>query len=1074
MKKSREELKGKFVTGAKPQEEDYHNALDSYVHKDELAEAVEAMDLKGEPGEDAHQPMRGWYESAEAIPTEGAQEGDYAYVKGAGSTVASVYAWNGTAFADTGKEVDVSGAGSFGDGTPVYAVRIVDGLGGGGPKDVLSANQGRLLNNKVSALALRQLSAAVEEECVGMLDGFDDISGYIDSGTLKFADNANAAYKVFPVDNVAVVKVTANSSANTYVYQLTEAWAGHAAGSPAPLAAFHTYPISLTPGEEVEFPVVSDARHLYIYVRNTSGDDTTPASLKLTGRNAVAERSTLISLSPANKPYVRPTNTSSTSTSNKNQWHNTASHARAVNTGSAGSLLRVTANESNNAYVAVLAVTTVVVNHRAIFAAAYGGDGGWSGSTNLNRGGTVAVPAGSTIDIYVPDDTAAVMFYYGAADTDTHAPARVERIRYSVVSIDDKIADGLGQAIDTALPDTPSDTRVPSTRLLAASLDTLRGLIPDSELTQIFTPVAIPSDLSASRYNSYIGFSDQGTNPKKWIITNNYCSWLMPVSPGDTYRVTAAAERRTGIAFLTSSTKGTSASTPAWAAGNNQVTAIPAGETRLFTAPDDAVVMYIYMGPKEGGGVPAAIGRLVTAQQAVDGINTRIDNIADELNQGTGILDLYPDSEMLPRFLQLQGNEYKYDDDTQKAVNDCVVFAQVSDCHGGSNTSGSTTNKNSKANWQRFVTFAKHWADKGCLDDVIDTGDIVANKFANLLDEWRADDDNFTARIKVCIGNHDIASASSSGAEASETNPQINLPAYNKFIAPCVGSWLDEGVVLPPDHDTQGKCYYYKDYTKTAGNGRTMKLRALFLDAMGWGKDTNTTAPADAQKTWLEAVLADALTGGFMVCIFMHFAPQEVTRIPCSFSSASTNKLNAPSTYNHLVHQVASVVYDFQLQGGRFVGYFVGHVHRTFVGTLSGSVTSGGDTVNLSDAPFQQLVFATDNAMMGLSGTSHMQDGVRKSGTPSHDSFWVVAVNTSGNVKLLKVGFNTDKYGRRRDMLMVRTASYPAFDPTVTTYQPGTVLYKNGTLWQLVNPVVADGRTDWAASDKIPYSRIVE
>ncbi|MBR6899922.1 MAG: hypothetical protein IKN29_06490 [Bacteroidales bacterium] len=72
MKKSREELKEKFVTGAKPQEKDYHDAMDSYVHKDELAEAVEAMDLRGEPGEDAHQPMRGTYVLVNGV-VEGAQ-----------------------------------------------------------------------------------------------------------------------------------------------------------------------------------------------------------------------------------------------------------------------------------------------------------------------------------------------------------------------------------------------------------------------------------------------------------------------------------------------------------------------------------------------------------------------------------------------------------------------------------------------------------------------------------------------------------------------------------------------------------------------------------------------------------------------------------------------------------------------------------------------------------------------------------------------------------------------------------------------------------------------------------------
>lgn len=154
MKKSREELKEKFVTGAKPQEKDYHDAMDSYVHKDELAEAVEAMDLRGEPGEDAHQPMRGTYVLVngvvEGAPTEGVEVGDTINVVDRSEDPATMtqYRWDGTAWVDTGVEVSV-GEARFKDGTEVGLVEIVDDLERGGHNNVPSAEAVKGLNARL-------------------------------------------------------------------------------------------------------------------------------------------------------------------------------------------------------------------------------------------------------------------------------------------------------------------------------------------------------------------------------------------------------------------------------------------------------------------------------------------------------------------------------------------------------------------------------------------------------------------------------------------------------------------------------------------------------------------------------------------------------------------------------------------------------------------------------------------------------------------------------------------------------------------------------------------------------------
>ena len=1035
-------------------------------------------------------PVKGLYNStgdlAEAHPSP--TLGDYAYVVATipdpqddSQTVDVIKIYecaDGESWTDTGRLFQPENNQEFASGEPLNQVRIAKTLANLGINDVLSAR----LGNQILQNILRK---AVNEEFLELLNAANPVSGYISSSTLNFTDNANASYKIIPVDNIAAVTVKANITANCYIYFLKQ-WTGHTAGTTAPLVDFQNYGIVVSPDSQLTIPVVADAKFMYVYTSNTEGQDTTPVSLLFTGREAATTKESTLTLTPTNNRYVRPFNNSS---GDKNTWHSSANFARAVATSAAnrGSILRVTGHASNGSYVAVLAETGIPANggnKRALFAQAYGARTGY--------GGTVTIPAGQTVELYIPDDTAEVMFYYGNKDTDTYAPQSVVRVTSAVESIDDKISISLADTIDTSLPAQPSDNKVPSSALLAALLQTLRQDIPSVDMLTVLQAVSIPS-ATANSYQYFIGFNDESTSgrDKKWY-SSTIKSWLMPVAPGEEYLVTASPDGRAGIAFLTSNVKGASASTPAWATGYDHVVEVPAGESLLFTAPTDAVVMYVYMANGSGtynsrGAAPQKIEKRLSLSTAIDALNSRIDNIADELNQGSGILDLYPDSLMLPKFRQLRNNEY--DDDT--AISHCFLFAHVSDCHGGSNTSGSTTNKTSKSNWQRFISFAKHWSDNGFLDDVVDTGDIVANKQANLLDEWRTDPDDFTKHVKICIGNHDIANQGSNGAENTETDQttRINLPAYTKFIEPNAQTWRDEGVVFPDNADTQGKCYYYKDYTKSSEGNRSVTLRAVFLDFMGWGKNTNTgenPAPADAQKGWLESVLADALESGFMVCIFMHSAPLGIRKIDCPFSSASANSLNPQSQYNSLVFQVASVVYQFQEQGGRFVGYFVGHSHRTFIGSLSGSVTNSvGDTVSLDNAPFQQLVFVTDNALMGLSGEYCAHDGLRTPNSPSHDSFWIIAVNASGTVKLLKIGFNLDKYMRLRDTVMVRTGSYPSFDPSLTDYTSGTVVIKDGLLWKILTPVVVpavgtEGQpgyvapyTDWTASDKLPFSRIV-
>ena len=95
-------------------------------------------------------PFKGTYLDTDTLPTEG-QAGDYIYVVNTSVTprTANVYAWNGTAFADTGKSVEDFGQ-AFASGQAVNEVKIKDEAGEDvtGPAGVLSSVAGKNINDR--------------------------------------------------------------------------------------------------------------------------------------------------------------------------------------------------------------------------------------------------------------------------------------------------------------------------------------------------------------------------------------------------------------------------------------------------------------------------------------------------------------------------------------------------------------------------------------------------------------------------------------------------------------------------------------------------------------------------------------------------------------------------------------------------------------------------------------------------------------------------------------------------------------------------------------------------------------
>lgn len=111
---------------------------------------------QGDPGQNAVNPFKGWWQNLATLKAAiTAEPGDSAYVKDASpATTWSIYVYDATAssdnyWADSGTDADTSNVQTFASGEEVNEVHIVNDLTTGGTEDVLSAEQGIYLANKL-------------------------------------------------------------------------------------------------------------------------------------------------------------------------------------------------------------------------------------------------------------------------------------------------------------------------------------------------------------------------------------------------------------------------------------------------------------------------------------------------------------------------------------------------------------------------------------------------------------------------------------------------------------------------------------------------------------------------------------------------------------------------------------------------------------------------------------------------------------------------------------------------------------------------------------------------------------
>ena len=257
----------------------------------------------------------------------------------------------------------------------------------------------------------------------------------------------------------------------------------------------------------------------------------------------------------------------------------------------------------------------------------------------------------------------------------------------------------------------------------------------------------------------------------------------------------------------------------------------------------------------------------------------------------------------------------------------------------------------------------------GLVDDILCTGDMMNDKWDDGYDFWQGKAD----KVLTAIGNHDVLT--------SQGMTITGVEAYGRYIGPFVEQW---GVVQPDDAESEGKCYYYKDYPNS-------KIRLIVLDCMhyngttGWGSDGD-----GEQDQWLQEVLDDARTNSLSVICAAHVGPSVSEFIDCTYTDYQYLAQQKQISYNMMTHAQASID-SFVDSGGEFICWLHGHYHCDSI------YLHNDNTIGIS------IDRASGYAENGLSSCA------RYAFDKSQDAFNLVSFDTSAKlIKLYKVGANMD------------------------------------------------------------------
>lgn len=340
---------------------------------------------------------------------------------------------------------------------------------------------------------------------------------------------------------------------------------------------------------------------------------------------------------------------------------------------------------------------------------------------------------------------------------------------------------------------------------------------------------------------------------------------------------------------------------------------------------------------------------IINKVEKLRNVEEEIDNVRKGL-YGSNIFDV--NKKQYFKNLFIQSNWASRNGGTTPHISPLVML-WFSDIHG------------SAYNYNRLIEFKTYF--NNYIQASICTGDLVSSYYGDDFSYFTAND------IMLVIGNHDVQD------RPTGEHSHIGLDAYNAYFKDKISNW---GVIQPENAETEGLCYYYKDF---ADRG----IRLIVLDKMAWNV---------AQNTWLQGVLTDAKNNNLAVICANHY-PASNTNLnrDCSFCSLYIEKLSGMP-----IDAINSIQSFIDNEHGEFICHLSGHTHADYYGIIDGTT---------------QISITIDCA----SEIDMWNDSDRVREEKSADCFNILSFDTyDKTIKMFRVGVDRDRWLRHKGTMCVK------------------------------------------------------
>lgn len=480
------------------------------------------------------------------------------------------------------------------------------------------------------------------------------------------------------------------------------------------------------------------------------------------------------------------------------------------------------------------------------------------------------------------------------------------------------------------------------------------------DVTEITTPITNEYDIDNTmffwrlNYNAFTVRSRVILAEGIYGTATNYKHILLPVKPGQYIKVKKGVNNAR-LAWFTEADTPADRAVPPYLPGTGAFSV----SEGILRVPDGVNYLYIQMGESPYNYWPDFIGYSVQFSELPPIVR---DN------------DYIKTRRLL---FQLQGQTRDEMSDGPQPL----VLLHYSDIHGRVTCQ------------DRINDYREFW--KEYIDDTIQTGDLVTSHWGNG-SAFGDESDPATSPCKdilSVIGNHDTASYSNGTYNWHEYQGK---QAYDRYIGPYVANW---NVVQPAGAAENGYCFYYKDYAES-------KIRLVVIDAFN-----NDETYQAFQQSWVETVLADAITNGLSVIMASHFRIRCESLLRCPFTRPGVATENPDTSICNVPY--VTIVQNFINNGGELICWITGHSHYDAVSKTS---EQQGSQINICVAQAGRL---------GSPGTelwkSNSFIAVDFDDWKTFDLFNIMTVDTKYKfISLFRVGSCWDKMGRKIETCTIK------------------------------------------------------